>query len=265
MIRGLIERRILVNYRADPEVVARTLPAPFRPRLIRGAAMVGICLIRLHAVRPRFLPAWLGFSSENAAHRTAVVWDADGLEREGVYVRRRDTSSWCNAAAGGRLFPGIQHRARFTVRETADHFEVALHSRDGVTRVAVQAHLAPGLPASSIFGSLEEASAFFQGGALGYSATPHPKTFQGMELRCLNWKVEPLAIESVQSSYFEDESIFPRGSITFDCALLMRGIEHEWHSQTDLCCGMAAESFGPPLPVAEPVPTLSRASGDKGP
>ena len=53
VIRGLIERRILVNYRADPAVVARTLPPPFRPRLVRGSAMVGICLIRLlSAVRP---------------------------------------------------------------------------------------------------------------------------------------------------------------------------------------------------------------------
>jgi hypothetical protein len=26
-----------------------------------------------------------------------------------------------------------------------------------------------------------------------------------------------------------------KGSIEFDCALLMRGIDHEWHGKADLC------------------------------
>lgn len=36
-IRGLIRRRILVNFRAKPEVVRRVLPGPFEPKLL-GAA-----------------------------------------------------------------------------------------------------------------------------------------------------------------------------------------------------------------------------------
>jgi hypothetical protein len=105
LIRGVIDRRILVNYRVDPAVLAATLPPPFRPKLHRGYGMVGICLIRLRGVRPRFVPSWLGISSENAAHRSAVEWDEGGRVREGVYIRRRDTSSRLNALAGGRVFP----------------------------------------------------------------------------------------------------------------------------------------------------------------
>ena len=129
VIRGVIDRRILVNYRVDPSVLAQALPPPFRPKLYRGYGMVGICLIRLRGVRPRFLPSWLGISSENAAHRTAVEWDAGGSVREGVYVRRRDTSSRLNALAGGRAFPGIHAHARFTVRESGSHFEGRLAER----------------------------------------------------------------------------------------------------------------------------------------
>src|SRR5205814_7424198 len=105
VVRGVIDRRILVNYHVDPSVLAPLLPVPFRPKVIHGVGMVGICLIRLKQVRPMLLPSWLGISSENAAHRTAVEWDVNGTVREGVYVRRRDTSSWLNALAGGRLFP----------------------------------------------------------------------------------------------------------------------------------------------------------------
>jgi hypothetical protein len=200
--------------------------------------MVGICLIRLKKVRPTFLPSWLGISSENAAHRMAVEWDDNGAIREGVYVRRRDTNSWLNSLAGGRLFPGIHHHAKFTVEEKPDRCFVALRSDDGVTSMSVRGRRTDKLPASSVFGSLQEASAFFQAGSLGYSATPDASRFQGLELRCLNWQVEPLKIEEVRSSFFEDESLFPKGSIEFDCALLMRGITHEWHGKPDLCCAV---------------------------
>src|SRR5262245_30049211 len=238
VIRGVIDRRILVNYHVEPSVLAPLLPPPFRPKVVHGVGMVGICLIRLKKVRPAFLPSWLGISSENAAHRAAVEWDENGTVREGVYVRRRDTNSRLNAWAGGRLFPGIHHHAKFTVEETVDRYHVALRSDDGVTSMEVRGRRADVLPASSVFGSLEEASAFFRAGSLGYSATPHPSRFQGLELRCRNWRAEPLGVERMRSSFFEDESLFPKRSIGFDCALLMRGIEHEWHGKPDLCCSL---------------------------
>ena len=87
-----------------------------------------------------------------------------------------------------------------------------------------------------VFGTLDQASAFFKAGSLGYSATSDPEVFQGMELHCRNWEVAPLEIESASSSYFDDPALFPPGSINLDCALLMRGIAHEWRSQADLCC-----------------------------
>jgi hypothetical protein len=87
VVRGVIDRRLLVNYHVDPGVLAPLLPPPFRPKLMHGAGMVGICLIRLKQIRPEFLPAWLGIASENAAHRTAVEWDDRGAVRDGGYFR----------------------------------------------------------------------------------------------------------------------------------------------------------------------------------
>jgi len=74
IIRGVIDRRILVNFTVDPAVAAKLLPRPFRPKLVNGFAVAGICLIRLKQIRPRGWPAILGISSENAAHRIAVEW-----------------------------------------------------------------------------------------------------------------------------------------------------------------------------------------------
>jgi hypothetical protein len=236
IVRGVIERRILVNFRVDPGVLAKVLPALFRPRLVRDVGMVGICLIRLKHLRPAFLPASCGIASENAAHRMAVEWDDGGTVREGVYIRRRDTDSRLTALAGGRLFPGIHHHAHFVVKESTDLYEVALRSDDGVTSMSVRGRRADQLPTGSVFGSIAECSAFFDTGSLGYSATTDPARFQGLELRCAKWHVEPMAIDEVRSSFFDDEALFPKGAIEFDCALLMRDIEHEWHGRADLCC-----------------------------
>src|SRR6266511_567156 len=102
-MHGVIDRRILVNLRVSPASLQAILPFPFQPRLIRGWGMAGICLIRLKQIRPLGLSARFGISSENAAHRIAVKWEAEGRGQEGVYIPRRDTSSRINAFAGGRL------------------------------------------------------------------------------------------------------------------------------------------------------------------
>jgi hypothetical protein len=235
VIRGVIDRRILVNFRADPGVLATILPAPFRPKLVNGAGMAGVCLIRLKHIRPRFLPSLLGVSSENAAHRIAVEWDQHGQTKEGVFIPRRDTSSRLNTLVGGRLFPGLHHHAAFKVQEEGDRFKVELDSDDGRTHLLVDGHVAQELPGTSVFNSLEAASDFFERGALGYSVTAREGQFDGLELRSLRWRVQPLAVERVQSSFFEDRALFPPGSVEFDCALLMRGIDHEWHGRPKLC------------------------------
>jgi len=234
-LQGTIDRRLLVNYRVDPDSLQRLLPGPFRPKLLHGMGLAGICLIRLKQMRPRGLPTPLGFSSENAAHRIAVEWEEHGEYREGVCIPRRDTSSQFNTLVGGRLFPGVHHHASFRVTEEDEIFSVHVTSDDGETRVVVEAHIASHLPKRSIFTSLEEASAFFERGSLGYSVTHQAGKLESLELRCRNWKVEPLQVTKVQSSFFDHPERFPSGSAQFDCALLMRAIRHEWYVQEPLC------------------------------
>jgi hypothetical protein len=243
-IHGIIDRRILVNYQVDPQVLAAVLPPPFQPKLVNGVGIAGVCLIRLSRVSPGFVPEMFGLSSENAAHRIAVQWEEDGLLREGVYVPRRDTSSWLTRFVGGRLFPGLHNAARFEVIERDDYYHVALDSTDHKTHVLVEAHTASTLPTSSIFASLSEASAFFEKGSFGYSATTQMGCYDALELRTFNWQVTPLAVEKVESSFFEDRGLFPTDSIKFDCALLMRNVLHEWHSHGQMSRLAVPHTYG---------------------
>ncbi|HEY0158691.1 MAG TPA: DUF2071 domain-containing protein [Thermoanaerobaculia bacterium] len=225
-IQGVIRRRLLVNFRVDPEVMQRALPARFRPKLQAGYAVAGICLIRLEEIRPAGFPRLIGVSSENAAHRVAVTWDGG----EGVFIPRRDTGSLLNRLAGGRLFPGEHHGATFDVTESGNRIQLRMASTDGKVRVEVDGRTGGAL-SSSIFPSLEDASTFFQGGSLGYSATASGDRLDGVHLKTREWSLEPLAIDHVYSSYF---AALPPGSAELDCALLMRNIAHEWEAAEDM-------------------------------
>jgi Uncharacterized conserved protein (COG2071) len=234
---SVIERRVLVNYRVDPEVAARLLPTPLRPQLVNGWAVAGICLIRLGRLRPSRVRGWAGMRTENAAHRVAVEWDAMGGRQTGVYIPRRDSNSVVTVLAGGRLFPGEHHRASFDVHETARSIQVAFASADGTAHVSVDIRVTEQLLGSALFADLREASEFFRRSSAGFSATRDSARLEGLELRPDRWVVEPAEVISVRSSFFTDAHLFPPGSAVIDCALLMRDLPVTWSTIQPMFAG----------------------------
>ncbi len=256
-LAAVVERRLLINYRADPDVVAPLLPDRLRPQLVDGAAVVGVCFMRLGRLRPLGWPSVVSLSSESAAHRIAVEWDSggsdsggsdsggsdgggsdgggsdgggwDGAEgsRRGVYIPRRDSAARLSVTAGGRLFPGVHHRADFDVAETDDSFRVAFVAHDGSASAAVAATLSPTL-GGRLFSGAEEASAFFQAGSVGFSPQREGCGLEGVELRTDRWAIEPVRVDHAESSFFADPERFPPGSVELDCGLVMRQVPVTW-------------------------------------
>ena len=167
-IHGYIDRRILVNFTADPDSVRKILPEPFKPKVYKGKAIVGICLIRLKSVKPKGFPDFTGISSENGAHRIAVEWDEDGETKEGVFIPRRDTSLRLNTLLGGRLFPGRHYLAKFNVKEADGNYHIDFTSSDN-TSISIDATETNVFNPNSVFETLENVSDFFEKGAVGYS------------------------------------------------------------------------------------------------
>lgn len=250
-IKATIQRRILVNYRVDPEALTMFLPKPFRPVLVGDFAIAGICLIRLGGIRPAGLPTVLGITSENAAHRVAVEWDTADGPVTGVYIPRRDTSSPLGALLGGRVFPGWQHRARFQVEERDGSYRVEASSHDGEVRIAVTAHRAKAVMAGSVFESVEQASEFFRCAPLGYAATPTAGVFDGVALTAEGWAIEPLHLDEVRSSFFDSPDRFDAGTAVPDSAFLMGGLETCWRPQPALVA--PRERFHVPSHARQPL------------
>ena len=233
-IEATMQRRILVNYRVEPATLASLLPRPFRPALVGGYGVAGICLIRLGDIRPDGLPATLGLTSENAAHPVAVEWDTPEGPATGVYIPRRDTSSRLGALLGGRLFPGWQRRADFRVEEGGGAYRIEVSSHDGEVEIEVAARRSEVVLHGSVFASVVEASAFFRCAPLGYAATPHDGVFDGVALAAEEWGIEPLHLDELRSSFFDDPDRFAAGTAVPDSAFLMAGIHTVWRARPAL-------------------------------
>src|SRR6185312_13634393 len=201
---SIIERRLLVNYRLDPVATARLLPRHMSPDVVNGYAVGGICMIRLSRLRPAGLPAFLGVTTENAAHRIAVVWEGKNGKERGVYIPRRDTSSRLTALVGGRMFPGEHHHARFDVRESAGQLQVSFHSEDATAHAGVAVKVDEALRNSALFEDISTASRFFRDAPTGCSPRTSGSALDTVKLTADAWAVAPARILEVESSFFSD-------------------------------------------------------------
>lgn len=223
-VRAQLRRRLLISYRVDPLVAATLVPTPFRPQLVDGNAVAGICLIGFDAMRPGWFSPRAGLRSENVAHRIAVEWDEESGNRSGVYIFGRHTSSLFPVLGGGRLFPGVHRRARIQVAETPDRFRIRMDALDSHLAVDIEA----GLPwQSELFPTMEEASDFYRGGSVGWSPRLRGDGFEALELVSQDWAVEPGFVHSARSSFFD---ALPAGSAVLDSALVMRDLPLVWET-----------------------------------
>jgi len=229
LLNGTIDRRILVNYKANPDVGRKLLPHPFEPLIINGYASVGICLLRLKGIGIQSSPHFTRINSENVAHRILIKFFLDGEETHGVYIPRRDTDSLLNVWLAGRLLSWPHYSATFKVKEDNEHYDIKIDSTDGETSLHLEAHRTNEFPEHSMFDSIDHASTSFRECPIGISPSASAHEYKVVQLNTKSWSVKPLSISKLRSNYFDNQSRFPEGSIQFDNALLMEQIEHQWH------------------------------------
>lgn len=230
VVRARMRRRLLLSYRVDPDVAAQLLPAPFRPQLVRGSAVGGLCLIRLEGLRPGWVTPEVGASSEAVAHRFAVEWDEAGVTKQGVYVAQRHSSSRIASLAGGRLFPGIQQRARITAEDSGSRSRVRVMAGSAAAEADIEdieGSTDAAAWSSGLFDTAQQASDFYRAGEVGWS----PRRDGGVEavsLAAERWIARPGRVHAVSSAFF---TALPAGSASFDSALVMRDLAVAWRHE----------------------------------
>jgi hypothetical protein len=130
---------------------------------------------------------------------------------------------------GGRLFPGVHGAAHFTVQDEPDRLQMDVTTADHSADVRFSARRSRDWTATTSFSSFDEVSEFFRKGDCGFSCSLEGDRLEGLQLKTLRWQMEPLALDFHECAFYNDTTRFSSGSISFDSALLMRGVPHEWH------------------------------------
>ena len=92
--------------------------------------------------------------------------------------------------------------------------------------MSIVAEVVSDLPEGSVFDSTDEVSEFFKTGNIGWSSRGDSNKFDAIELKTVEWRMEPLNVKESFSAYFSDTSRFPDGSVEFDSAMIMRNLKH---------------------------------------
>ena len=227
-VRGIITRRILVNYSVDLRNLESVLPEPFECREVGdwGRGIGTVSFARIEKARPRFTPKAAGISFESATHRVSAVRETESGEVDCVYVPRRDVSSRVCAAAGESLLPAEIDCADFRVEERNGVCRLRVDCGDWFAGVEVHETDRDEVREDSVFGSLVEASRFFCEGGVEYS--PSGDRYDGVELCPREWEMEPVEVIEAQSRFFE------KLDGVLDSAYRMEDIEHEWRPRSSL-------------------------------
>jgi hypothetical protein len=219
-VRGVVGRRLLVNYRVELEKLDTVLSEPFRGREVgeTGMGIGSICLTRVENARPRFAPEFFGVSAETATHRVYAR-----VERSGdhcIYVPRRDVSSRFHALLFGSLLPTEFEQGEFQEMENGRKHQIRVEC--GKEIVGVEFHEAErdGVGDDSVFYSVESASTFLCDGGTEYDLTGD--VYSGVETVPQERGLKPVEVDEVRSSFFE------KLGGKFDSAFRAENVEHVW-------------------------------------
>lgn len=229
-LEGTIERRLLISYRADPDIVRTHLPTGSRHTPSR-ATPSSVSASSNSASTPPACPerSASGPSTARTATPSSTPTDNPPSTSPAETPTRRSSHP-----PAGDSSPAATTEPRITATEDEHNLRVTLDSRDDLIHVTVKAHPTDQLPGDSVFADPATASAFFEHADTGYSDTTRIDCLDALILETANWSATPLAVDEVDSSYFDNSDRFPEGSITLDHGLLMRDIHHTWHPQPRL-------------------------------
>jgi hypothetical protein len=209
------ERRVLVQFRADPDVV----PVGIRPVIVRGQAIAGVLVDRVSALRP------LGLSCERLSYFWLTMPRDSRQTEPARWVWHQVTNSRVDSLLTGSF---SMRRGELDVAESDEQIAIRCQESRSAPPFYLQARVCAIWPGGSVFDDVEQAAR-----TLGPSHD------------C--WDVVPLWVDKLQPGALGDPSVIPPGSWTLDSAILARRVVVGRCSQTEL---QPALRLMPQMPLA---------------
>lgn len=91
--------------------------------------------------------------------------------------------------------------------------KISINSKDKMTRMVIDCENSETYSENSVFKSLHEVSDFFEKGSKGYSPARSEDNYHGIELVKETWKVSPLKVNNLESSFFLIPNYFRKGAL----------------------------------------------------
>jgi hypothetical protein len=217
--RRPVSTRLLVLYRAAPELVQAFLPAGARVRMWREHGFVGLCYTRLEKLAHRWIPHGLAASFDHLACRVPAEFDAPGDPLAGSWVLHRRTSSWFGARWAGALHRAEVVHSRFDVERSPFGLELRVSDAQG-EQLYLKSEPAPAL-AGSLFRTHREAEVFLAAGKEVRPADAFAPEADDLELESDSFAAEPHRLLDIRAPMIEKQGGLDLRAFELDCALLL--------------------------------------------
>ncbi|MEZ5976330.1 MAG: hypothetical protein R3F17_01825 [Planctomycetota bacterium] len=253
-LRGRCPLRALFTWKLDPTACRRVIPAPLRPKVIRGHAVGVVDCMRIVGLRPRLMPRPLGLTMEIASHLIVAEWMDQGQLRNVLYVMRRDVQVRRLGRAAGLLLPGHPYPAKVRLDDEAHGLRFALASNDGHCQLDLDARVTDHWEHQDLFVGppyLIRMLGNRSGGFLGFDEQGHGSL---VELDAQPEHITPLSVGRAHSSLFTGAA-FPAGTSIPDAAVMQRDLICRWTSRgkvlraTDPALALQTQDLREPSPA----------------
>jgi len=210
-----------------------------QPREIKGCGVAGIGLARRRGVPSVWLPD--RFSTfHQAVHFVLAMRTGPDRSHSGVVITRSDTSSRLQVwMAEHGLMRQRQQHARFRVAETREAIECVGESDDHRMRLALKGRVVRWLPRHSLFASVAQALDLLRQDLEDLGLTVPDAPLGGGRRGTRRCRLQPLALERLESSWFGDSPLATGGALQLDSGFWIRDEELVWSQHAAFCCDVA--------------------------
>ena len=223
-IRARLGERFIFNFRVEPDLLQRHLPAWLEPQLFDGSAVASFCILDLHDVTFRPIPGPLGLRNINCAHRFGVLEKESG--NPAVYVDERNTDSKLGAFITSLGFPGKHPYVDARIEKSETDWTIAV--RDDAESPLFHGRVRPAAEfRSSLFASMDEFQEFLASGVRSFCPAVKASKWNVVDLHKKDSSYEPLAAEDVADRLLEHWAS-EGGAIEFDSAVRTAGGTYVW-------------------------------------